>query len=187
MSIDNVYEDFPRLETKRLVLEEIIPGDAEAILRILGDEAVMRYYDVPAFTRIEEAHQIIARVRSRFEHGEGIRWGISIKGEDVVIGTCGYTWHMRHLFGEIGYDLARAYWRQGIMKEALEALLHFGFEQRQLHRVEAKVRLGNQASMGALQKLGFQEEGILRERIYVNDQFYDVKMYSLLRREYINR
>ena len=53
--------------------------------------------------------------------------------------------------------------------------------------LEAKVRLGNQASMGVLQKLGFQEEGILRERIYVNNQFYDVKMYSLLRREYINR
>src|SRR2546421_4004420 len=104
----------------------------------------MRYYDLPAFTRIEEAQQIVARVRSRFAYGEGTRWGITIKGADVVIGTCGYTWHMRHLFGEIGYDLERAYWRQGIMTEALEALLHFGFEQRQLHRVEAKVRLGNQ-------------------------------------------
>lgn len=184
MSIGNNIGEFPRLETKRLVLREMRPEDAEAIFHILGDEEVMRYYEMPVFIRLEEARQTLERVRSRRERGEGMRWGITIKGEDTVVGSCGYSWHLSHRFGEIGYDLARAYWKQGIMTEAIQALLQFGFEARNLHRVEAKVRLGNDASMRVLQKLGFQEEGILRERIFVNNQFYDVKLFSLLKSEY---
>jgi [ribosomal protein S5]-alanine N-acetyltransferase len=184
MSSSNNMEEFLPLETKRLVLREMRPEDAEAIFHILGDEEVMRYHEIPAFTRLEEAQQSLEWMRARRERGEGMRWGITLKGEDSLVGSCGYSWHLSHLFGVIGYDLARIYWKQGIMTEALQALLQFGFEARNLHRVEAKVRLGNDASMRVLQKLGFQEEGTLRECIFVNNHFYDVKIFSLLKSEY---
>jgi len=54
-----------------------------------------------------------------------------------------------------------------------------------LHRVEAEVLLDNVASMRVLHKLCFQEEGVLRERIFVNNHFYDVKLFSLLKSEYV--
>jgi [ribosomal protein S5]-alanine N-acetyltransferase len=177
-------EEFPQLETKRLVLRELRPDDAEAIFHIFGDEEVMRYRDVLAFTCLEEAQQFLERMRSRREQGEEMHWGITLKEEDHIVGSCGYSWHLGRQFGAIGYDLARFYWKQGIMTEAIGALLRFGFEVRNLHRIEAKVRLGNAASIRLLQKLGFQEEGMLRESLFLNNHFFDVKIFSLLKSEY---
>lgn len=177
-------QEVPRLETKRLVLREMRPDDAEAIFAIYSDEEVMRYRDVLAFSRLEEAQHFLEQIRARCEQGEEIHWGITLKGEEYLVGTCGYSWHLGPPFGSIGYDLARRYWKQGIMKEALGALLHFGFEVRNLHRVEARVRLGNEASMRLLQRHGFQEEGLLRDCLFLNNHFFDVKIFSLLHSEY---
>jgi [ribosomal protein S5]-alanine N-acetyltransferase len=177
-------EEIPRLETKRLVLREMRPEDAEAIFAIYGDEEVMRYRDVLALTCLEEAQHFLEQMRSRCEQEEEMHWGITLKGEERLVGSCGYSWHLGHPFGAIGYDLARRYWKQGIMTEAIGALLHFGFEVRNLHRVEARVRMGNEASMRLLQQLGFQEEGLLRECLFLNDRFFDVKIFSLLQSKY---
>jgi len=176
--------DVPRLETKRLVLRELRPEDAEAIFGIFGDEEVMRYRDMPVFTHLESARQLIEQMRSHCELGEETHWGITFKEDDHVVGICGYSWHLGRQFGAIGYDLARLYWKQGIMTEAVQALLRFGFEVRNLHRVEARVRMGNDASMRLLQKLGFQEEGILREALFLNNHFFSIKVFSLLKSEY---
>src|SRR5438067_7131159 len=145
------YEVFPELETKRLILRQIRPGDAEAIFRIFSDEEVTRYYDMETFTSIEQAQQLIARMAERFRNKERIRWGITLRGEDVVIGTCGYpVWEKFRFAGGIGYDLAREYWHQGITTEAVAAMLQFGFERMELNRVEAVVMPGNVHSMQLL-------------------------------------
>ncbi len=177
-------EEVPRLETKRLVLREMRPADAEAIFAIYGDEEVMCYRDVLAFTQLEEAQRFLEQMLARGAQGEEMHWGITLKGEEQLVGCCGYSWHLGPPFGVLGYDLARRYWKQGIMAEAVQALLRFGFEVRSLHRVEARVRLGNEASMRLLQRLGFQEEGWLRECLFLNNHFFDVKIFSLLQSEY---
>lgn len=184
MSRSSNQEAFPQLETKHLILREMRPEDAEAIFRMYGDEEVMRYRDVLAFTRLEEAQHFLETVRARYERGEELHWGITLKGEDSVIGSCGYSWHLGRHFGALGYDLARLYWKQGIMTEAIGALLRFGFEVRNLHRVEARVRRGNEASTRLLRRLGFQEEGLLRECLFLNNAFYDVQVFSFLTSEY---
>lgn len=175
-----MVEAFPQLETKRLVLREMQPDDAEALFRVLSDAEVMRYYDSQPFTTLEESFQTIARHRRRFEQQEAIRWGITLKGENIVIGNCGFAWEMQDRCAELGYVLSRSYWRQGIMTEALQAVLAFGFDTKHVHRVEAEVMVNNIASIRTLQKLHFQEEGVMRERALVGDQFYDLKLFSLL-------
>lgn len=179
-----MVEAFPQLETKRLVLREMQPDDAEALFRVLSDEEVMRYYDPRPFTTLEESFQAIERHRRRFEQNEAIRWGITLKGENVVIGNCGFFWEVQNYLAELGYVLSRAYWRQGIMTEALQALLQFGFDTKNLHRIEAEVAVDNIASARTLQKLGFQEEGVLRERLYINERFYDERIFSLIKKDY---
>ena len=178
-------EAFPQLETRRLLLREMQPQDAEALFRVLSDEEVMRYYDQLPLTKVDEARHIIERHHQRFERGEAIRWGITLKGEDVIIGNCGFFWEAQNRLARLAYVLARAYWRQGIMTEALQALLQFGFEEKDLHRIEAEVAVENIASCRTLQKLGFREEGTLRERLLVNEHFYNEKIFSLLRSEYV--
>lgn len=112
-------------------------------------------------------------------------WGIEIKAEGRLIGTCGYCkWDKQHRHAEIGYDLWTEYWGQGLMPEALQALIRYGFEEMNLNRVEATTHTENQRSQRVLTKLGFQKEGLLRE-YYCRDGIYnDQVQFSLLRNEW---
>lgn len=176
---------FPQLESENLILREIKLSDAEAIYRIFSDRQVLKYHDVEAFKSIEEARYLIYNLSESFREKEVIRWGIAKKEDNVIIGTCGYSgWNKNRLRAEIGYELLPSYWRQGIMTKALCAAIGYGFEKMQLNRIEATVMLSNIASIELLRKLGFQEEGILKERGFWKGNFHDLKMFALLKKDY---
>lgn len=176
---------FPLLKTDRLLLRQLAPADAEAVFQIFSDGEVTRYYDIDAFSGLEQAQRLIARLNERFEHGEGIRWGIVQKATGQFIGTCGYNGWVRTSYrASIGYDLARSAWGQGFMTEALQAVLRYGFDTMALNRVEALVIPGNIQSMRVLEKLGFQAEGIRRGYGYWKDRFWDLYCLSLLRSDW---
>lgn len=179
MSVSSHLQTFPLLETERLVLRQMEREDAKDSFLFLADEETMRFYD-PPFTQFEQAEKSILRHQKRFADREAIRWGITLKGEDKVVGNCGYSWDADNFSAELSYILAKPYWNKGIMSEALAAILQFGFDSCRLHRIEAHVALPNHASAQVLRKLGFQEEGLLRESLYVDNQFYDEKMFALL-------
>lgn len=178
----SIFSTFPVLETPRLRLRQIVPEDAPAILDIFSDDDVTRYYDLYSYRTLDEAHELVAFFTESFEVERGIRWGIARKEDDHLIGTCGYVW-LRRFRGEIGYDLNRSYWRQGFMSEALPAITRFGFDMLLLNRIEASVMVENQASAALLRKLGFTEEGTLRQHDYFKDAFHDMRLFSLLQHE----
>jgi len=180
MSYNKRLETFPVLETQRLVLRELQLEDAEMLFRIYSDEEVMRYYDTP-MNRLEQVQRSIAAHRSRFENNEAIRWGISIKGSKDIVGNCGFYRDSYSQYALLSYVLARPYWGKGLMTEALRAIIAFGFDHYQLHRIEAHVVVSNLASLGVLQKLGFKKEGFLRERFYENNHFHDEWVFALLK------
>lgn len=70
------------------------------------------------------------------------------------------------------------------MLEAVSAMLRFGFDQMNLHRIEANVTVGNEASASLLCRLGFKLEGTWRDKVYARGQFYDLWQFSLLEDEY---
>jgi ribosomal-protein-alanine N-acetyltransferase len=184
MSIDGVFQSFPQLETGRLILRRMQTTDAQAIFRILADDEVTRYYDDATFTDVSQASDQIEAWENGFINKRCIRWGIARKEDRVMTGTCGYygfhTWHMR---AAIGYELARPFWRQGIMTEALSAIINLGFKDLGLNRIEAVVMPGNSASIKLLEKLGFRNEGLLREyENWGSKGFTDLCMLSLLKR-----
>ncbi|GAC1394385.1 MAG: GNAT family protein [Ktedonobacteraceae bacterium] len=182
------FDTVPTIETQRLILREMVQEDAEAVYHIFSDAEVMRYYDMPAFTSIGQAQAMIARQRQRFEQKERFRWGVALRNDNTLIGTGGYVdWNKHWYCGEIGYDLARAYWRQGIMSEAVLAMIDFGFVAMELNRVEAEVMPENVASARLLRKLGFHEEGTRREYGFWGGTFHDLALFSLLKREHVNR
>ncbi len=183
-----MLEEFPQLETENLFLREIKLSDAEAVFQFFSDDEVLKYHDVEAFVSVEQAQMLINSLHERFKNKWGIRWGIAKKDDNMIIGTCGYGgWVKNSLRAGIGYELAKPYWHQGIMTEALSAMLKFGFEKMELNRIEATVMLDNIASMKLLEKLGFIDEGILREYGYWKGEFHDLKMFSLLKRDYERR
>ena len=182
-SHDSVFSAFPEIETDRLLLREILPTDSGAIFRVFSDPSVTRYYDLNTMMREDEALGLIDFFDESFELQRAIRWGITHKSDDIVIGTCGYVW-LREYRGEIGYELASPYWRQGIMSEALEAILELGFDGFRLNRIEALVMTENIASRGLLDSLGFQEEGVLRQHDFFKGEFHDMRLHALLRDEF---
>jgi ribosomal-protein-alanine N-acetyltransferase len=183
VDVEAVFATFPEMETERLRLRELQPSDAADLLRVFCDEEVTRYYDLYAYRSVEEARELIDFFAESFELERAIRWGIARKRDNVIIGTCGYVW-LRRFRGEIGYELGRAHWRQGIMSEALGAILDFGFRELDLNRIEALVMVENEASAALLRSLGFQVEGILREHDFFKGRFHDMRCCSLLRRDF---
>jgi len=184
MFIETVFQTFPQLETNRLILRQMQAADAPSIFRILSDEEVTRHYDDAAFTDLTQASEQIKAWETGYTQRRCIRWGIALKEDGVIIGSCGFygthTWHLR---GSIGYELARPFWRQGIMLEALTAILTLGFESMGLNRIDAVVLPENIASIRLLERLGFHNEGLLREyENWGSKGFVDLCMLSLLKK-----
>jgi len=70
------------------------------------------------------------------------------------------------------------------MSEAVSTILDYGFEQMNLHRVEALIGKDNMASLSLVKKFGFTQEGILREHYFTNNTMEDSVIFGLLRHEY---
>ncbi|MBK7894226.1 MAG: GNAT family N-acetyltransferase [Anaerolineaceae bacterium] len=184
LDLTQSFKTFPVLETERLRLRAMVPQDATAVFALLGDPEVMVWHGRPPFATLEEAQKHIAWYAEAFAEKRAIRWAITRHGEDRVLGTCGFH-HMilYHFRAEIGYELASSEWRQGIMAEAVRAIVRFGLVEMGLHRIEAIVDPTNTASARLLRKIGFTEEGFLRERFWDNGRFTDDWFFSILASE----
>ena len=86
--------------------------------------------------------------------------------------------------GEIGYCLRPDFWGRGCAAEAAGALLALGFEQLQLHRIQASCDPENAGSRRVLEKLGLQLEGRLRQNLQLRGQWRDSLQWSLLEHEW---
>jgi RimJ/RimL family protein N-acetyltransferase len=185
MTIDAAFTYFPSLSTNRLFLRQIQPQDAEDLFKTFSDEEAMQFYGHEPHRSVDETHALIEQIQARYARREAIRWGITLKGEGRVIGSCGF-----HQFdtgfhrAETGYELHRTFWGQGVMTEAVSAILTYGFIELELHRVEAVIDIANERSKGLLLKLGFTYEGNLRQRYSFRDRFEDEHYFGLLRDEW---
>lgn len=173
------------LLSSRISLRRMDERDGPALLSIFGDPEVVRYWSQPAWTGVEQAYELIARDRAAFEEGSALRLGLVLRENDRLVGTLSlFNISRSNRRAEIGYALARACWRQGLMHEALQLLVDWAFGKLQLHRLEADIDPANTASARSLERLGFQREGLLRERWIVDGQVADTAFYGLLAREW---
>ncbi|OZI11119.1 GNAT family N-acetyltransferase [Bacillaceae bacterium SAS-127] len=173
---------FPVLETERLILREITKEDSEGIFACFSNNDVTRYYGQATLESIEQAEKFVNFFAQNYNEKRGIRWGIERKDTKGIIGTIGFNaWVPKHKRAEIGYELHPTQWRKGYALEAISKVLSYGFEVMDLTRVGAVVFLENEASNNLLIKMGFQQEGILRNYMYQNGKSYDTNVYSLLK------
>ncbi|MGE7093017.1 GNAT family N-acetyltransferase [Lysinibacillus sp. NPDC048646] len=174
---------FPTLETDRLLLREIKEEDAQGIFNCFSNNDVTRFYGQDTLESVEQAVKIVEFFSKIYTEKRGIRWGIEIKGNSGIIGTIGFNaWLPKHKRAEIGYEIHPDYWRNGFTTEAVTSVLSYGFEALDLTRIGAVVFIENEASNKLLTKLGFQQEGILRDYMYQNGKAHDTFVYSMLKR-----
>lgn len=171
----------PELATQRLRLRAPRPQDAAAVLRILGDPAVTEYHSMPTLTRLAEAEAALERLEQRFVARDAMRWAIDLAEHGEMIGTAGLLrFDFERLHAELGYEIARDRWGQGLAPEAVAAVVQYGFSVLGLHRIDAGVLPGNGASVRVLEELGFLEEGERRDYLYAKGRFHSCRWFSLL-------
>ncbi|TCP52175.1 ribosomal-protein-alanine N-acetyltransferase [Tumebacillus sp. BK434] len=148
------------IETERLTIRELTLDDREAVWRHFASAEVTEFMDIEPCRDLAEAEEII-----RFHlEDTGTRWGLFEKDGGALVGTIGYhCWVQSEARAEIGFDLAREFWGQGLMQEALRPVLAFGFGNMGLRLIEATVEPPNERCLKLMERLGFAREEQLRD------------------------
>lgn len=179
---DGLFARLPDIVTPRLLLRRMTMADAQDMYAYSSDPEVARHVLWDTHRSVGESRAYLRYILRQYRLNEPSSWGIELRETGHLIGTIGFMWWNReNRSAEVGYSLARAQWNQGLMSEALREVILFGFEEMQLHRVEAQHETTNPASGRVMQKVGMREEGILRGRLYNKGKFVDVALYAILR------
>ena len=200
------FTDLP-LHTPRLRLRPPRPGDADALFAIHADPQAMRYWSTPPWTTPQQAVERIEADLAWLEEGSSLRLMLEplqplqapqptqpaqpaqpvppAQPAQPIIGSVSlFQFDTSSQRAEIGYILAPAAWGRGLMHEALAALVALAFERLDLRRLEADVDPRNARSAHTLERLGFRQEGLLRERWVVDGEVSDSALFGLLAREW---
>lgn len=168
------------METERLYLEM----RTRERLELLLSQSVEEQLDYFGIENIEEMENRLAGIkRTLKKQGIGWRmWAIVEKKSQKVIGDCGFhNWVLEHDRSEVGYGLYEAYRNNGYMYEAMQKVVEYGFEELKLNRIEACISPDNIPSRKLIEKLGFEEEGTLRQHYKSKGKIYDSVIYSKLK------
>ncbi len=177
-----LFDVFPLLETQRLILRPLAESDAQDIFEVFSDRKVMEFYDLLPFESLERAKEQIDFFTKGFEQKQMIRWGIELKENGKLIGTCGFfAFNVDAMKAELGYELNSTYQGKGLMTEAVSEAISFLFKQTSVNRVEAYVEPDNISSQKLAEKIGFTKEGTLRQYERCRGELIDICVFGLLR------
>lgn len=108
--------------------------------------------------------------------------------DDDVVGRIGlHHVDLPNKNAAIGYWLTKEAEGKGIISQSCKALITYGFQELGLHRIEIKAATGNLRSQAIPEKLNFKKEGILRQAEWVNNQYLDLYIYSMLDFEWMEK
>jgi len=177
-----VYLDNPQLETDRLLLRKYTLSDASDLYRYYTDPDVIRYVTWDALQTLEDAKEFIEATIEMYDNDEAGEWGIVMKENNTLIGSCGFAWYdMQHSCAQIGFMLAKDYWGKGIATEALKKIIEFGLLKMNINRIEGFHITGNEVSGRVMEKAGMCFEGVLRQKIKINDVYHNLNMYAIIK------
>ncbi|EJT6665630.1 GNAT family N-acetyltransferase [Clostridium perfringens] len=170
-----------QLNTERLALRNLTPENTEEMLDYyIRNEEHLRQYEPTrdsGFYTYEGQKEILTESFRQFIDGTSIDLGIfkdekligKIKLSNIVYGI------LRNAF--VGYSIDKEYQGKGYMKEVLNTVCSYAFEEMGLHRLEASTLMENSRSQGVLKACGFNELGISEKYLYINGEWRDHKIF----------
>lgn len=177
-----VFDQFPVLKTPRLTLRSLTIEDAKVIFQMRANQRINQFIARPEMREVSQAQELVNKCTKSFQDKQGIAWAGLLRDGQTTIGTCGFnSIDASNLHAEIGGELATEYWGKGIAQEAVEVIIQFGVETLNLHTIEAKVDPRNRGAIYLLKQLGFVKEAHYHQRIYYQDSFLDMAVYSLIK------
>lgn len=172
------------IETSRLILRKAKIEDAEAMFcNWANDPEVTKFLTWPTHGTIEITEKVLASWVDSYQRDDYYQWMIVLKETEEPIGSIMASTVGRAQSAHIGYCIGKAWWYQGIMSEALQAVMDFLFDTVGHHRVEAMYDSNNPNSGKVMVKCGMKFEGTLRQADRNNQGICDACYYGLLASE----
>lgn len=172
------------LESARLRLRVPEARDRHDWLAVFGDPRVMRYWSTPPLADLAAADQRIATARE-FQGSTHRTFAIVKREDGRVIGTTTlFAIRADQGRAEVGYALGAEHWGCGYAREAVARLVDHAFDDLKLRRLESDIDPRNARSVHLVESLGFRQEGLFRQRWFVNDELQDSVMHGLLARDW---
>ena len=171
----------PEIPLDGIILKPITTDLAQEMFQLRTNEAAMEYINKAKPESINDVLEMINGMQAEFMVKKTMAWAIINLEDNRLAGTVGYYRMLpEHFRAEIGYMLHPDFWGKGIMQKAITAVIGYGFDELQLHSIEARINPANEKSRRVLQKFGFVSEGNLRESFYFDGQFLDSEVFGLL-------
>lgn len=174
------------IETERLILRRFDYDDNASMLKNwISDEKIQSLYSEPVYSTKEEVKELLEKYISSYEKEDYYRWAIIDKESKECIGQIAYFLvDSKNHFAEIEYCIGVKYQCRGYATEATKAIIKYGFESINLHKVQICTKTINQPSKRVIEKSGFVYEGTLRDYFCINGEYVGRLYFSMLRDEY---
>lgn len=173
------------VRTDRLLIRPVTAADLDDLLTVNGDDTVTHFLPYATWQSHADGVAWLAHVEARTAGGSGQQLVIERTADRKVIGAILlFRYDDASARLEVGYVLGRHAWRQGYAIEALRGVIGRAFTEWGIRRIEAEVNPDNSASTALLLRLGFVQEGRLRQRWVAKGRTYDTYIYGCLAAEW---
>lgn len=167
------FEAFPQLRTRRLQLRQLNMADDTAIFFLRSDPEVNKYIARTLSTSLEDAKAFILKINNGIAQNESLYWAICLDGNASLAGTiCLWNFSEDRTTAELGYELHPSYHGKGIMNEALQEVLHYGFKTLCLQSIEAFTHHRNERSIHLLLQNKFKLAPLRKDEDSPNNAIY---------------
>ncbi len=185
MAEDTSSMQNPFIIGTRLYLRPLEPAqDNHAYSTWLNAAGVRRYFSVYP-TSDARGKERLENLYKSFGH---IIFGVALKGDNTLIGLVGLKdINVLNQSAEFYNIIDEAFWGKGYGTECTELMIRYGFMELNLNRIQTQDMEENIGGQRADEKAGFKYEGTLREVIPRFGKFHNVRVYSMLRSEYIEK
>lgn len=173
------------ITTARLLLRPFRIEDASAMFaNWASDPEVTRFLTWPTHSSIDVSRMVLSDWVSHYSEPDYYQWAIVPLETGEPIGSIAVVNHDDRIGkAEIGYCIGRAWWRKGIMTEALQSVMDYLFDVEGYQRIESRHDPRNPNSGAVMRKCGMKFEGTLRQSDWNNQGVCDASWYALLKHE----
>lgn len=184
-SLCRIFSHIPELQTERLLLRAMRASDSTDMYDYARRPEVTEYLLWRPHTDVRYTRRYLEYLGGRYRIGMHYEWALIHKETERMIGTCGFARiDTSHNCGELGYVLHPDFHGQGLMTEACERVLQFGFGVLGLNRIEARYMVENTPSRHVMDRLGMLFEGVQRASMLVKGKYRDIATCAILAKDY---
>ena len=169
------------IHTDRLYLRLFKKNDAETVKELCNNINIYKTtLYIPYPYTINDALVWMENHKKNFDEDRSYEFAITDKESGDLLGAIALSNNQKFKNGEIAYWVGEKYWGKGYGTEAAKALIDFAFVEKKLHKVFARYFKSNQASGKIMEKIGMEQEGLLKDQVIKDGKYEDLFYFGII-------